>query len=133
MAPADAVTESSAAPAPFVALMGWLLPGGGYFLIHEPLRGLVIGVTVLAMFVFGLLIGGVRVIDVPGFDDLGRKVYVDVRQDRRGGRVEVRNVYGQGRWIMLVHPIPEIGNKLWNVPQCLVGPTYFISGFWSLR
>src|SRR5215213_1327128 len=49
---------------PLVALAAWLVPGGGYFLLGQRARGLTVGVTVVALFVFGLLIGGVRALEV---------------------------------------------------------------------
>jgi hypothetical protein len=57
--------KSLVAPPPLVALAGWLVPGAGYWLIGQPLRGLVVGVTILLIFVGGLLIGGMHVIDAP--------------------------------------------------------------------
>src|SRR5215218_2300080 len=50
-------------PPPLVALAGWLIPGLGYWLIGQKARGATIGVTILTMFVAGLLIGGVRTLD----------------------------------------------------------------------
>ena len=50
---------------PLVALAGWAVPGAGYFLIGQRTRGLVIGVTCVALFLFGVLIAGVRVVDAP--------------------------------------------------------------------
>jgi hypothetical protein len=52
-------------PPPLVALAGWFVPGLGYWLIGQRLRGLVVGVTILLLFVAGLLIGGMHVIDAP--------------------------------------------------------------------
>ena len=125
----------SIAPPPIVALFGWILPGGGYFLIGEPARAIVICITILALFFAGLLIAGVRVIDVPGFDDAGRRVFVYLRRPypNRPDFVEVRNTTGAGQWIMRVHPLTEIGNKIWNVPQALAGPVYFVAAYFSIR
>lgn len=50
-------------PASIVALAGWLLPGAGYLLIRERSRGLTAGITIIALFVLGCFIGGMRVID----------------------------------------------------------------------
>jgi hypothetical protein len=52
-------------PPPIVALVTWVLPGSGYWLIGERARGLTIGITIIVLFVLGLLIGGVRVVDPP--------------------------------------------------------------------
>jgi hypothetical protein len=52
-------------PPPLVALAGWLVPGAGYWLIGQRARGLTVGLTILALFAGGLLIGNLRVIDAP--------------------------------------------------------------------
>jgi len=55
---------------PDTALTRWiaagacfLLPGLGYVLLGEKIRGRMVGAGILAMFVFGLLIGGVAILD----------------------------------------------------------------------
>jgi hypothetical protein len=55
------------APAPVVAIATWLIPGSGYLLLGQFARGLTIGLTVLALFVLGVLIGGIHVVDPPTF------------------------------------------------------------------
>jgi hypothetical protein len=52
-------------PPPLVALAAWIVPGLGYVLIGQRLRGLVVGITILLIFLSGLLIGGMKVIDTP--------------------------------------------------------------------
>jgi hypothetical protein len=54
-------------PAPIVAVISWLVPGAGYLLLGQIARGLTIGITILLLFVTGLLIGGVHVVDPPSF------------------------------------------------------------------
>lgn len=54
-------------PAPVVALANWLVPGMGYLLIGQIARGLAVGLSILGLFVAGILIGGVHVIDPPNF------------------------------------------------------------------
>ncbi|MCS7034067.1 MAG: hypothetical protein NZ561_08740, partial [Phycisphaerae bacterium] len=63
--------RSPFASPPVVALASWFVPGAGYLLIGQYTRGLVVGVTVLLLFILGVLIAGIRVIDVPGYDNLG--------------------------------------------------------------
>jgi len=46
-----------------VALAGWFLPGGGYLVLKETSRALIIFVTIGAIFVAGLYIGSIGVID----------------------------------------------------------------------
>lgn len=46
-----------------VALAGWIVPGGGYFLLRERARALVIFIAITATFGVGLYIGSVGVVD----------------------------------------------------------------------
>jgi hypothetical protein len=46
-------------------MFGWLVPGGGYWLLGERVRAVIVGVSVVAVFAMGMLIGGVRVVDAP--------------------------------------------------------------------
>jgi hypothetical protein len=52
-------------PPPLVAVAGWVLPGSGYWLIGQRGRADAIGLTILALFIFGVLIGGIRVVEAP--------------------------------------------------------------------
>ncbi len=103
-------------PAPLIALAGWLLPGLGYFLIGEKKRAYIAGIAIILTFVLGLLIGGVRVIDVPGFDHNNQK--------RTGPR--------DTRWRLSAEPIAEVMNKPWYIAQSLVGPLNIGATAWSL-
>ena len=49
-----------------VGLAGWIIPGGGHFLIQQPKRGIVIFVTITLTFCLGLYIGSIGVIDSVG-------------------------------------------------------------------
>jgi len=49
-----------------VALTGWLIPGGGYFLIKQYKRSLIILVTIGFTFAVGLYVGSIGVIDPSG-------------------------------------------------------------------
>ena len=60
-----AATSSHSAPSPLVALASWVVPGSGYLLIGERSRGLTVGLTVIALFILGILIGGIRVVEAP--------------------------------------------------------------------
>src|SRR5262245_5513819 len=118
------------APAPVVALASWALPGAGYLLIGQRVRGIVIGITIIILFTSGLLIAGVRVIDVPGYDDLGRRVELDAR----GNRIDrtARPDSTGGDWALFARPFAEIANKPWFVGQILAGPICLISAHYSL-
>jgi hypothetical protein len=90
-------------PPPVVALAGWLLPGLGYWLIGQRTRGLVIGITVIALYVAGPLMGGVRVIEVPGYD-------------ANGAPIANYSLFN------------EIRSKPWSITQVMVGPLGIASG-----
>jgi hypothetical protein len=81
-----------------VALAAWVVPGLGYGLIGDWIRGLTVGVTVVLLFVGGLLIGGVRALEAP-LDVDGKSVSFD------WGRLKT-----------------EIREKPWYVAQVLTGP-----------
>ncbi len=49
-----------------VALLGWLLPGAGYFMLEEKRRAVIILVTLTLTFCIGLYIGSIGVIDLVG-------------------------------------------------------------------
>ena len=87
------------------ALAGWVLPGAGHWLIPgERWRGTAAGGAVLAVYVLGLLVGGVRVVDVPGYRD-GRRL-----------------VDGRGDWILTRAPRAAVTQSPWYLGQVFVGP-----------
>lgn len=45
------------------AFLGWLLPGLGHFILGQPQRAVVLGTTIGTLWLSGLLIGGISVID----------------------------------------------------------------------
>ena len=47
----------------FVGLLGWFIPGGGYFMIRENVRGAIVLITIAATFFTGIYIGSIGVID----------------------------------------------------------------------
>ena len=105
---------------PLVALAGWLVPGLGYLLIGERKRGLICGITILLTFLGGILIGGIRVIDVPGYDTTGQPKTATIGRN------------GQTGSIFRVSPLQEIMNKPWFIAQTLVGPVNFAASWGSL-
>lgn len=50
-------------PWPLVAAAGWLLPGLGHVILGHTRRGVIVGLTLLTLFVTGLLIGGISAVD----------------------------------------------------------------------
>ena len=114
---------------PFVALVGWLVPGGGYLLIGQRARGLTIGLAVVALFFLGLLIGGVRSLEVPGWDERGRMI----RLSDRGYRVHPDDAaYRRGHWVMRRSFLSEIRAKPWSIAQALSGPLAAAGAWWSI-
>src|SRR5215212_2185943 len=57
--------SSRSVPAPIVALATWVVPGSGYWLIGQRARALTVGIRIVCLFVLGLLIGGVKVVETP--------------------------------------------------------------------
>lgn len=65
-------------PSPAIAtIASILLPGAGYLLLGQKLRALTAGGGILVLFFSGLLIAGVRVVDVPGYDEEGYRTYIE--------------------------------------------------------
>ena len=57
---------------PLIAVAGWLVPGAGYWLIGERKRAITVGVTIIVVFVLGILIAGVRCVQAPEMTGAGR-------------------------------------------------------------
>jgi len=104
-----------------VAIAGWLVPGLGYVLIGEKRRGLIAGITILAIFIGGLLIGGIRVIDIPGYDANGVPKMMRVNQT------------GQLIWSFRANPTGELFAKPWYIAQTLAGPVNALATWGSLK
>jgi hypothetical protein len=60
-------SQTLAAPPPLVALAAWLIPGAGYWLIGQRTRALAVGITIVILFILGVFIGGIDVVDAPKF------------------------------------------------------------------
>jgi len=93
--------KSLTAPPPVVALAGWVVPGAGYWLLGQRARAITVCVTVLMLFVAGILIGGIRVIDAP-------------------------HLFGTSGNI-----VSRILEKPWFVGQVLAGPISLIAAYLS--
>lgn len=123
------------------AVAGWAFPGLGYWLIGERARAITVGATILMLFFGGILIAGIRSIDVPGYSESGRRVPVVVRQTRMGTiekRIDVdsneeidRSDYNV-QWALTKHPVQEVLNKPWYIGQILAGPVTIICSKLSL-
>ena len=111
-----AQASTSSMPGPVVALAGWLLPGAGYFLIGQRARGLVVGVTILALFTLGMLIGGLKVVEASKADYLAAplQAIMDrpwfVGQFFAGPISMIISSVGRNEWFMHSHArLNEIG------------------------
>jgi hypothetical protein len=135
--------SSTISPA-LVALAGWIIPGSGYLLLHQWARGLTIGITILALFFFGLLIGGVRCLDVPGYDAHGKKefIWLEVSSDRTVARQGTsvpepedreRFTVEDVKWALTARPIDEIRAKPWSIAQIMFGPLDLLCDWWSIK
>jgi hypothetical protein len=128
--------RSLLASPPVLAVAGWIVPGSGYVLLGDVTRGLVIGVTIILLFLAGVLIAGIRVIDVPGYDNLGFREHLVVRS-RNGQLVRERAFpgdadYPKSEWTLRTNPLGEVVEKPWFVAQVLAGPVALIGANWSL-
>lgn len=125
----DAAAPPPVPPAPLVAIAGWLLPGAGHFLIGQRSRGITIGVAILSLFTFGLLVGGVRVIEVPGYvPETGARKMIDVVYRDKEGHLVSR----QRLWALQSAPLNELRDKPWSLPQLMTGPIAVGAGAWSV-
>ncbi|HEY8666359.1 MAG TPA: DUF6677 family protein [Tepidisphaeraceae bacterium] len=55
----------------FVAIAGWLIPGFGYRLIGQHRRSWLIGISIISLFLLGILVSGIRVVDAPDMSGPG--------------------------------------------------------------
>ena len=119
------------------------MPGAGYWLIGQRARALTVGISITVLFVTGLLIGGVRLIEVPGYGDHGEELIVSQRETRYGDSqavveqvTEQRAIPSDARpvgWVMRVSPLSEIRNKPWYIAQILAGPLDLIASWGSIK
>ena len=65
-----------------------LVPGLGYWLIGERKRAAIAGGGIILLFAMGILIAGIRIISLPGYED-GYKKYVEGHIDGTGRVVTV--------------------------------------------
>jgi hypothetical protein len=140
--PDTARPAGALASPPVVAAAGWLIPGAGYWLIGERARAVTVGVTIVALFLLGLLIGGVRAVQVPGFGENGRKLYLTSEErliDGRRGKVRVAKEAPAGDelpgpWVAtdMRALLRDVGNKPWSICQVMAGPVALAGGAWSV-
>jgi hypothetical protein len=118
-------------PPPLVALAGWLVPGAGYWAIGDFARGTVVSAAILVLYLSGLLVAGVRVIEVPGYDSQ------DGQQIRMigGHRVPLRDRdYPNANWALTSGGfVSEVTAKPWFAGQILAGPLCLASAAASVQ
>jgi hypothetical protein len=126
----------SSLPAPLVGLAAWLVPGAGYWLLGQRVRAVVVGVTIIVLFLVGLLIGGVRELEVPGYSARGKMLRVVSHYDRRTERsvgTRTTDDAEEGPWVLTSRPLDEIRAKPWSIPQIMAGPLDLLCSAWSLH
>ncbi len=101
---------------PLVAALGWLVPGLGYWVIGKRSHALIAGVSIIVLFLLGLLISGVRCVDVPGYDANGNVIHLK----------------GSSKPIIVDSTFKAILDKPWYIPQILAGPLTIGSSVWSV-
>ncbi|HVT87571.1 MAG TPA: DUF6677 family protein [Tepidisphaeraceae bacterium] len=118
-------------PPPLVALAGWLIPGAGYWAIGEFARGTVVCAAIIVLYLSGLLVAGVRVIEVPGYDSqTGQQVLMI-----NGQRLQARDrTYPNAGWALTSGGfVSELTAKPWFVGQILAGPVSLVSAAASIQ
>lgn len=120
------------APPPIVALAGWVVPGLGYWLIGQKARGATIGLTVLAMFAFGVLLGGVRTVDAALIESAEqRKERVD-DEAARALEVQSHNKSNPEKPLPAYRPpnlLVRTLQKPWFIGQVMTGPVAVASAY----
>lgn len=114
----DTLEDRKPPPPYLVGLAQWALPGLGYWLIGHRARGTTIGLAVVTLFVLGLLIGGVRVVEVPTYNRSGAAILQQPDET------------------FLSYLLRDVGNKPWSVPQVMAGPVAVAGGaasVWAAR
>ncbi|MDB5355682.1 MAG: hypothetical protein JWN24_2135 [Phycisphaerales bacterium] len=136
----DAPKSSGPAPA-LVALVAWAIPGAGYVLLGQRARGFTVGITIIVLFFLGLLIGGIRSLEVPGYSAHGAKLIASTvfgvdRQGRRTTALRISETVPSGSavdgWVLLTHPLEELRSKPWSIAQIMLGPIDLLCDEWSV-
>ena len=133
-------SHSSQVSPVLVGVCAWLVPGAGYFLIGQRTRAITVCATIIALFLLGIVIGGIRIMDPPGWGEYGFMDQLIQQYDKaRQGmgqdytRIEPNSAEQAGDPRMddkdqpagpalLREPVAELGDKPWYVGQILCGP-----------
>ena len=124
-----------------VALVAWFVPGGGYLLLGQRGRALTIGLAIVALFFLGLLVGGIRSLEVPGYSAHGKRLIASVEESSdREGRISTTRFIGERvpvratteGWVLTHHPLEELRSKPWSIAQVMIGPIDLLCDWWSV-
>jgi hypothetical protein len=130
------------------ALCAWLIPGGGYWVIGQKSRAITVFISVLVVFFMGILVGGIRVMDPPGWGDYGFMTQLVNRQiDSTHYEIipvdpmtqdQADNPTSDDRdrsWhpAVVEHPMDELSDKPWFVGQVLCGPVAILASMGSVH
>lgn len=141
---AEPSAPPSVAPSPaLVGIAAWLVPGAGYYLMGQISRAATIGISIIILFVLGILVGGIRVMDPPGWGQYGYRVQLVQRrtmvrrvdplteaEERDPRQVAIDQTLGPA---LLAGPIGELSEKPWFLGQILCGPLTLISSAISVH
>jgi len=134
-----------------VVLLAWLIPGSGYFMIGERSRGITAGIAIVALFLAGLLVGGIRIADPPGWGQYGYMTQLVQRYNTRSHQMfdfytrvdpssaeQARDPADDDRdhsiGPALYHqPQAELADKPWYLGQILCGPIALLASSVSVN
>jgi hypothetical protein len=143
------MSENRSASPTLVTICAWLIPGMGYFLIGQRARAITAGAAIIVLFMSGILVGGIRIMDPPGWGQYG---YMSQMVQHSHGRQRMDNFYTRieplsadeardpgtdGDHIagpaLYVQPTAELADKPWYVGQILCGPITLAASFVSIH
>ena len=116
--PSSRTNRTLTPPPPMVVLVGWLVPGAGYWLIGQRSRGAVVGVAILILVALGMLIGGIRVVD---------SAFIESEKEH-AERVEREQTDANRNPPVTSPNLPQrVLQKPWFIGQFFAGPVALIS------
>jgi hypothetical protein len=134
-----------------VVFLAWLIPGSGYFMIGQRSRGITAGIAIVALFLGGLLVGGIRIADPPGWGQYGYMTQLVQRYNPRSREMfdfytrvdpssaeQARDPADDDRdrsiGPALYHqPQAELADKPWYLGQILCGPIALLASAVSIN
>jgi hypothetical protein len=139
-----------------VAVASWLVPGGGYYLIGQRARAMTVFVSVIVLFLAGILIGGIRIMDPPGWSQYGYMTQLVLRpiernrdgqelsdipvrvepaseEQEQDPRVDGDDHDQSDGAALFAQPFAELGDKPWFMGQILCGPITLVASTISIH